>query len=105
MPLFGVAEFDDPDLPGESQTYIDQTTGGSIKNIGTSSTHTEFADTLTNNGWIAQTSKDGTVQIFTKDGAKYVLREKAASYAGWPADFTPAGSPRATLKIRLGVPG
>ena len=89
---------------GNLRPTLTRPQAGQLK-IGTSSTHTEFADTLTNNGWIAQTSKDGTVQIFTKDGAKYVLREKAASYAGWSADFTPAGSPRATLKIRLGVPG
>jgi len=93
------------DLPGESQTYVDQTVGGSVRNVGTSSTHEEFADTLTNNGWTSRTSGDGQVQIFTKDGAKYVLRENASSYDGWSADFTPADSPRVTLKIRLGVPG
>jgi hypothetical protein len=94
---------DDP--AGESRTYIDRTTGGSVRNVGTSTTHTEFADALTDNGWSAESSKDGTAQIFTKDGAKYVLREKASTYEGWSAEFTPAGAKRATLKIRLGVPG
>jgi hypothetical protein len=89
----------------ESQTYIDQTIDGSIRDVGTSATPTEFADTLMANGWVAQTSKDGAVQIFTKNGAKYVLRSKASSYSGWSADFTPAQSSRVTLKIRLGVPG
>jgi hypothetical protein len=98
----------DPCTGGEtgcSATYIDRTTGVSIRNIGTSTTHTEFAETLTSSGWIERASKDGTMQVFTKDGAKYVLRENAATYDGWSADFTPAGSPRPTLKIRLGVPG
>ncbi|MGH3248465.1 MAG: hypothetical protein ACRDOI_19985 [Trebonia sp.] len=93
------------DLPGESESYIDRTTGGSTRNIGTSTTHTEFGDALTGNGWSVRTSQDGTVQIFTKDGAKYILREKAGSYDGWSADFTPVGSSRVTLKIRLGVSG
>jgi hypothetical protein len=48
---------------------------------------------------------DGQVRIFTKDGAKYVLRENAPSYDGWSAVFTPADSSRVTLKIRRRVPG
>lgn len=84
-------------------TYIDLTRGGSVQNVGTDTTHGEFAKTLTENGWVSQMSKDGTVQIFQKDGAKYVLRAQAGSYAGWTADYTPAGSPDITLKIRLGT--
>jgi hypothetical protein len=41
--------------------------------------------------------------MFEKDGAKYVLRDKNSSnYAGWTADFTPAGSKKHVLEIRLG---
>ncbi|MHC6219216.1 hypothetical protein [Arthrobacter sp. MMS24-S77] len=89
-------------LIGGSRTYVDLTRGGSIRNIGTNATHTEFGETLTSGGWSSRVSKDGAVQIFEKDGAKYVLREKADSYTGWTGEFTPAESPGSTLKIRLG---
>lgn len=89
-------------LIGGSRTYVDITKGGSIRNIGTNATHTEFGETLTKAGWTSRVSKDGNVQIFEKDGAKYVLREKADSYSGWTGSFTPSGAPGETLKIRLG---
>jgi hypothetical protein len=90
-------------LIGESRTYVDLTRGGSIRNIGTDATHSEFAGTLTSSGWISRTSKDSAVQILQKDGAKYVLRSKNSSgYPGWTADFTPAGSKQHILEIRLG---
>ncbi|MGP8150103.1 MAG: hypothetical protein ACLPXU_05385 [Acidimicrobiales bacterium] len=92
------------DAGGESSTYVDLTRGGSIQNIGTSVTETEFADTLKSNGWTSRPSQDGKVETFEKDGAKYVLREFADSYRGWTADYTPEGSDRFTLKIRLGYP-
>ncbi len=94
----GVAE-----LVGGSRTYIDLTKGSSIRNIGTSASYTEFADTLTSQGWVSRISGDGQVQILQKDGAKYVLRSRNSSrYPGWTADFTPAGSSRHTIEIRLG---
>lgn len=62
----------------------------------------EFANTLTQGGWASQASKDGTVRIFSKDGAKYALREKNSSrYPGWTADYTSAGAKGHTLEIRL----
>jgi hypothetical protein len=87
---------------GEARTYLNLTRGGSIRNIGTNASHTEFAQTLTAEGWSARTSADGAVQIFEKDGARYVLRNKAASYGGWTADFYASGSSKITLKLRLG---
>lgn len=88
---------------GDARSYVNLTEGGSIRNVGTNVTHTEFAETLTSGGWISRPSKDGAVQIFQRDGAKYVLRSKNSSgYPGWTADFTPAGSTRHTLEIRLG---
>ncbi|MBW9207143.1 HINT domain-containing protein [Mumia sp. zg.B17] len=87
---------------GDARTYIDLTKPSSIRNVGTNASHTEFADNLTGAGWASRTSKDGAVQIFQRDGAKYVLRSKNSSgYAGWTADFTPAGLTRHTLEIRL----
>ena len=88
----------------DSCSVVDLTRGGSVRNIGTNTTYQEFADTLTSDGWTSRTSADGKVQIFEKDGARYVLREKADSYGGWTADFTPAGGSNVTLKIRLGYP-
>ena len=87
---------------GDSRTYVDLTKGGSIRNVGTNATPSEFADSLTATGWTSRASTDGAVQIFERDGAKYVLRDRASSYGGWSADFTPAGAPKPTLKIRLG---
>ncbi len=89
-------------LIGESRTYIDLTKGGSVRNVGTNTTRMEFAESLSNDGWPSRASKDGLVQIFERDGSKYILREKADSYSGWTADFNPAGSPNTTLKLRLG---
>ena len=88
---------------GDARNYVSLTKGGSIRNVGTNTSHTEFAETLTSGGWMSRTSKDGAVQIFQRDGAKYVLRSKNSSgHAGWTVDFTPAGSTRHTLEIRLG---
>jgi len=86
----------------DSRTYIDLTRGGSIRNIGTNATHYEFSSTLIQNGWISRLSRNSAVRIFEKDGPRYVLRPKAKSYDGWTANFTPAGSARVTLKLRLG---
>jgi RHS repeat-associated protein len=88
-----------------SRTYLNITKGRSRRNIGTNATHTEFAETLIQGGWISRTSPDGRVQIFSKDGAKYVLRrENSSGYPGWTADYTPSGAQGHTLEIRLGYP-
>jgi RHS repeat-associated protein len=97
----GIAE--DPEAIVTSNTYIDLTKGGSIQNIGTDATAQEFAANLLDGGWTSSLSKNGTVEIFQKGGAKYVLRDKNSSgYPGWTADYTPAGSTKKTLEIRLG---
>jgi hypothetical protein len=87
---------------GASSTYVDLTKGGSVLNIGTDATNTEFSQTLSSSGWTVRSSADGAVQIFEKDGARYVLRSNAGSYSGWTADYYPAGSSNITLKLRLG---
>lgn len=84
--------------------YIDITRGGSVANRATDVTSADFAKNLIEGGWKQSTSKDGLVQIFEKDGAKYTLRE--TSSGGVPtAEFFRAGSERADLKIRLGGGG
>ncbi len=86
----------------ESRTYVDLTRGGPIRDMGTNATNSEFAETMTQNGWASRVSSDGAVQISRQNGARYVLRQQAGSYSGWSADFTPAGSASTTLKLRLG---
>lgn len=87
---------------GASSSYLDITSGSSIRNIGTDVTPDSFADTLTSNGWTSSTSSDGVVQIFENGGAKYVLRGNAGSYSGWTADYYAPGSSSITTKLRLG---
>lgn len=88
---------------GDARTYVNLTRRNSIRNVGTDATHAEFVDTLERAGWTSSTSKNGDVQIMQKDGAKFVLRSKNSSgYEGWTADFTPAGSKKHTVEIRLG---
>lgn len=85
-----------------SNTYVDLTRGGSTRNIGTDATHTEFADNLIGSGWSSRISKDGSSQILERGGEKYTLRSKAGTWHGWTAEYFPAGSNRATIKLRLG---
>jgi hypothetical protein len=66
-------------------------------------TKAEFEANLRNDGRTQTLSQDGKADIFTKDGARYAVRDE--SNAGKPtADFTPVGATRATLKIRLPKP-
>lgn len=87
--------------PGRvTSMYKDKTEGNSILNIETDVSKAEFEANLRNDGWAQTLSKDGKVDIFTKDGARYTVRDE--SNAGVPtADFIPAGASRGTLKIRL----
>ncbi len=87
---------------GGARSYRDLTKGSSIRNIGTNATHREFADSLAKGGWSSRRSADEAVQIFQKDGARYVLRNKADSYGGWTADFYRQGSSKITHQLRLG---
>lgn len=89
---------------GDSCSIVDLTRPHSIRNIGTDVTHTDFAGTLTSEGWTSRAVGPGRrFTLFEKDGAKYLLRDKNSSgYNGWTADFTPAGSKKHVLEIRLG---
>jgi hypothetical protein len=88
------------DIPGLSSKYEDVTTKGSIRNVSTDVTPSEFGDNLKSSGWKETTSQDGRATNYTKDGAKYSVY---SSSTGRPtAEFFPQGSPDFTLKIRLG---
>ena len=88
--------------PGRiSSEYKDGTVGDSVRNIKTDVGKAEFEANLRNDGWEQTLSKDGKTDIFTKDGNRYGVRDQ--SNQGQPtADYVPAGSKGATVKIRLG---
>ncbi|MFM0076942.1 DUF6531 domain-containing protein [Paraburkholderia sediminicola] len=88
--------------PGRIKSeYKDITVGDSVRNIETDVGKAEFEANLRNDGWTQSLSKDGKMDIFTKDGNRYGVRDQ--SNQGQPtADYFPAGSKGATVKIRLG---
>jgi Pretoxin HINT domain len=82
--------------------YVDITKGkSSVRNIQTDITRADFESTLQSNGWSKAVSKDGVSTVYSKDGATYAIRNKADSSLFPTADFTPAGAPKPTLKIRI----
>lgn len=87
--------------PGRiTSEYTDITVGRSTKNIETDVGKAEFEANLRDNGWAQTLTKDGKMDIFTKNGNRYGVRED--SNQGQPtADYFPLGSKYATLKIRL----
>lgn len=73
--------------------YIDITeTDSRFANRATNVTKSQFERILLDNGWTRSISKDGKVVNFTKDGAKYSLREGAKSTGGPTADFYKPGN-------------
>ncbi|WP_324699060.1 RHS repeat domain-containing protein [Geobacillus icigianus] len=89
---------------GQKSKYINKTKGKSVRNIGTDVKVLSFVRNLRKSGWGYRRVKSKTqdVLLFEKNGARYVVRRYADSYDGWTAEYTPKGSKKATLKIRLG---
>ncbi|MFM0054013.1 DUF6531 domain-containing protein [Paraburkholderia phytofirmans] len=87
--------------PGRiTSEYEDTTTGNSVRNIKTDVEKAEFEANLVESGYAQTLSKDGKADIFTKDGARYTVRNESNS--GYPtAEYVPAGASRGTIKIRL----
>lgn len=84
-----------------SSKYEDITEGVSVANVETDVTRAEFEANLRNDGWIQSQTKDGKMDIFTKEGNRYGVRSE--SNQGQPtADYFPLGAKKATVKIRLG---
>ncbi|GKU75950.1 hypothetical protein L3i20_v203470 [Paenibacillus sp. L3-i20] len=82
--------------------YKDITVGKSVKNVSTNVKRADFESSLMGDGWTKTVTKDGSATIYSKDGAKYVVRDK--SNQGQPtADFYAKGSDKPTTKIRLGA--
>jgi hypothetical protein len=87
--------------PAPRSDYIDLTKPNSLPNRGTNVTRAEFEENLSATGWTKAVSKDGQASIYTKDGARYVVRDDAKSTGGPTADFYQPGSKGIDLKIRL----
>lgn len=87
--------------PGRIKSmYVEKTEGFGVTNIITDVPKSEFGANLLKDGWTKTLSTNGKVEIFTKNGAKYSVREY--SKTGPPtAEFTPRGAGKYTLKIRL----
>jgi hypothetical protein len=50
-----------------------------MPNYETDLTRSEFESELSQLGWTKEPSPDGKVMIYTKDGAKYIVRDDAKS--------------------------
>ncbi|GAC42812.1 hypothetical protein [Paenibacillus popilliae] len=72
-------------------------------NRGTNVTKNEFERNLSTSGWNKSTSKDGKVNIYDRNGAKYAIRDNAKSTSGPTADYYKANSKKIDTKIRLGT--
>jgi hypothetical protein len=68
-------------------------------------TRQEFEAGLSASGWAKSISKsDPMISIFSKDGAKYTVRDKSKSTKGPTAEFFKPGSKTADTKLRLEQP-
>ncbi|CAE6701371.1 hypothetical protein R69888_00761 [Paraburkholderia haematera] len=87
--------------PGRiTSEYVDITVGRSTKNIETDVGKAEFEANLRENGWVQTLTTDGKMDIFTKNGNRYGIRENS-NHGNPTADYFPLGSKDATVKIRL----
>ena len=77
----------------------DATRPGSVPNIQTDVSKTEFESNLVNNGFSQSTSKDGKVNVFIKEDQKYTTRNFSESTNGPTAESYSGGE--LTSKIRL----
>jgi len=72
-----------------------------VPNRATNVSKAEFQDNLAKNGWTQRPLPAKGVFEYSKDGARFVVRDNATSTGGTTADFYPKGSVKPTLKIRL----
>jgi RHS repeat-associated protein len=89
---------------GPSSSYVD-TTGKNtlVPNRTTDVTAEDFGRTLEENGYTPTSTPDGRATTYTApDGSSYTVRPSDSAPGGAAADYRPAGSRDATLKINLG---
>jgi hypothetical protein len=93
-----------PGLPDDVIKGIDVTKPrATMPNYEVDLSRSAFESELSQLGWTKEPSPDGKVMIYTKDGAKYILREDAKSTGGPTADFYhPRGDGESIdMKLRL----
>jgi hypothetical protein len=82
--------------------WKDTTKPGSIPNNETDLTREEFEENLRSNGWKhAQQGKGKVVDEYSKNGARYIVRNDAKSTKGPTADYYAPGNDDITHKIRF----
>ena len=91
-------------LAGLADDYIDITAKGSrVRNVQTSVSRSNFEHNLIEASYRPTVLRaEKNIVSYERNGARYVVRDGAASTGGPTADFYPAGSSSFTLKIRLG---
>ena len=92
-----------PGLPDDIKGTDETRPSATMPNYKSDLTRDEFESRLSELGWSKEPSKDGAAMIYTKDGAKYVVRDEAKSTGGPTADFYhPKGNgKKIDMKLRL----
>jgi hypothetical protein len=92
-----------PGLPDTIKGTDTTDRSAGMANYDTDLSRSEFESELSQLGWTKEPSPDGKVMIYTKDGAKYTVRDDAKSTGGPTADFYhPRGDGESIdMKLRL----
>jgi hypothetical protein len=77
-----------PGLPDNIKGIDTTDSGAGMANYKTDLTRPEFESQLSQLGWTKEPSKDGEAMIYTKDGAKYSVRDNAKSTGEPTAEFS-----------------
>jgi hypothetical protein len=104
QPGFG-EEVSIPGLPDDIKGIDTTDRGAGMANYDTYLTRSEFESELSQLGWTKKSSLDGKVVIYTKDGAKYIVRDFSDSTDGPTAEFfhpfRNRNRTKADMKLRL----
>jgi hypothetical protein len=89
---------DDQVMASTSNVYQEVTKGGSIRNVQTDVTRSEFIKNLTDSGY--KMTKSGEITILDNGASRYVIYDVSKSIGGPSAAFSKGGEGQ-SLKIRL----
>ena len=99
-PGFG-EEVSIPGLPDDIKGIDTTDRGARMPNYDNYLTRSEFESELSQLGWTKKPSPDGEVMIYTKDGAKYTVRDFSRSTDGPTAEFFHPFSSRSDADVKL----